>query len=134
VMAALGSPAVELAAAALAGMVFVIAAAAAGRSMLTGRNEGVERLERGGQGGFDPLDGSGPLAFNGDHQRRDMTRTMARLLRPFAFLAKPSKSEELSRAKLNLIRGGYRGENSLEIFLGLKLFLAPLFTIGFLEL
>src|SRR5262249_39425200 len=64
----------------------------------------------------------------------DLARTMAKILRPFAIvLARPSRTEELSRARLNLVRGGYRGENALEIFLGLKLFLAPLFTILFLE-
>lgn len=127
---------VELALAALAGMVFVIAAAAAVRSMLSGRNEVVERLERGKGGGLDDFDVAGALAASDggrQGQRGDMTRTVARLLRPFAFLAKPTKSEELSRAKLNLTRAGYRGENALEIFLGLKLFLAPLFTIAFLE-
>jgi tight adherence protein C len=130
VMALLSSPTVELAAAALAGMIFVIAAAVAVRAMLSGRNEVVERLERGGRGGFDVFEApqiSVP-------ERRDMVRTVAKLLKPFAFLAKPTKGEELSRAKLNLIRGGYRGENALEVFLGLKLFLAPLVTILFLEL
>jgi tight adherence protein C len=126
------SPTFMLGAAALAGMVFVVAAAAALRSMLSGRNEVVERLERSAQSGFD-----GSFDFGGQStlpEKQDPGRTLARLLRPFARLAKPSKSEELSRAKLNLIRGGYRGENALEIFLGLKLFLAPLFTIIFLEI
>jgi tight adherence protein C len=116
----------ELLLAAGAGMVFVIAVAAGVRSMLSGRNEVVDRLERGD--GYEGASMAPPPAA-----REELTQTLARLLRPFAFLAKPSKSEELSRARLNLIRGGYRGENALEIFLGLKLFLAPLFTIVFLE-
>jgi tight adherence protein C len=130
-LAMLGNPAFMLGAAALAGMVFVVAAAAALRSMLSGRNEVVERLERGAQGRLDPFEIGSQVSMPGE--RREIVRTMAKLLRPFARLARPSKSEELSRAKLNLIRGGYRGENALEIFLGLKLFLAPLFTIIFLE-
>jgi len=131
-MALLGSPTVELVAAAVTGMVFVIAALVAVRSMLAGRNDVVDRLERGPQGGgFGAFEAQSQITL--PSEGRDLARTMARLLRPFAFLAKPSKSEELSRAKLSLVRGGYRGDNALEIFLGLKLFLAPLFTILFLE-
>jgi tight adherence protein C len=130
--ALLHNPNVELALAAAAGMVFVIAALAAVRSMLGGRNEVVDRLER-GPGTFDAFDLSGAATLPSE-PRQQMVATLAKLLRPFAFLAKPSKSEELSRAKLNLIRGGYRGDNALEIFLGLKLFLAPLLTMAFLVL
>src|SRR4029079_10820176 len=63
----------------------------------------------------------------------DFSKKLARLLKPFSALAQPNKSDELSRARLNMIRAGLRGENSLEIFMGLKLFLAPLLTIAFLE-
>lgn len=122
----------ELLLAALAGMVFVIAMAAGIRSMLSGRNEVVERLERGGKGEFGAFDGAS-VAKAPATPGEQVQQTLARLLRPFAFLAKPTKSEELNRARLSLIRGGYRGDNALEIFLGLKLFLAPLFTIIFLE-
>jgi tight adherence protein C len=59
---------------------------------------------------------------------------VAQLLKPFSAIAKPTKGDELSRAQLNMIRAGLRGENALEIFMGLKLFLAPLLTIAFLEL
>jgi tight adherence protein C len=122
---------IELVLAALAGMVFVIALAAGIRSMLSGRNEVVERLERAGKSEFNAFEPSAVAQLPSGP--RDFSQTLARLLRPFAFLAKPAKSEELSRARMNLVRGGYRGENGLEIFLGLKLFLAPLFTILFLE-
>jgi tight adherence protein C len=126
------SAGVELILAGVAGMVFVIAAFAGVRSLMGGRNEVVERLERGGKMDFQFMEGSAATATSGPPPRTASTM-LARLLRPFAFLAKPSKTEELSRAKLNLIRGGYRGENALEIFLGLKLFLAPVLTIAFLE-
>jgi tight adherence protein C len=125
-------PGIELALAAVAGMVFVVAIAAGVRSLMGGRNEVVERLERVGRVDveiFEPASGG----HGSQETPSDLPRVLAKLLRPFAFLARPSKSEELSRAKLNLIRGGYRGDNALEIFLGLKLFLAPLFTIIFLE-
>jgi tight adherence protein C len=132
IQALLQAPSLELLLAALAGMVFVVAVLAGARSLLSGRNEVVERLERGGKADLDAFEGAAttvaPMA-----PREQFAHTLARLLRPFAFLAKPSKSEELSRARLNLVRGGYRGDNALEIFLGLKLFLAPLITIIFLE-
>jgi tight adherence protein C len=123
----------ELVLAAVAGMVFVIALAAGIRSMLSGRNEVVERLERTGAREFRAFEASSVGALPDASAGERASQTLARLLRPFAFLAKPAKSEELSRARLSLIRGGYRGENALEIFLGLKLLLAPLFTIAFLE-
>jgi tight adherence protein C len=134
--ALLGIPAVQLGLAATAGMVFVIAAAAGVRSMLAGRSDVVDRLGRVGRSGdLDPLDQSG--SYPGSQAmapREDASQKLARLLKPFSFLAKPTKTEELSRAKLNLIRAGLRGPNALEIFLGLKLFFAPLLTIAFLEL
>ena len=132
IAALLQSSGLELMLAALAGMVFVIALAAGVRSMLSGRNEVVERLERAGKMEFDAFEPSAAAQLPSAPSEQ-FSNTLARLLKPFAFLAKPSKSEELGRARLNLVRGGYRGENALEIFLGLKLFLAPLFTIVFLE-
>ena len=78
------------------------------------------------------MDSSG--AFRApEAQKHDFAKTLASLLKPFAALARPTKSDELSRARLNMIRAGLRGENALEIFMGLKLFLAPLLTIAFLE-
>ena len=95
----------ELLLAALAGMVFVIAVAAGIRSMLSGRNEVVERLERTGKAtefnAFEPSAIAAPAAT----PREQFSQTLARLLKPFAFLAKPAKSEELSRARLSLVRG-----------------------------
>jgi tight adherence protein C len=58
---------------------------------------------------------------------------MVMLLRPLARLARPSRSEELSRIVLALVRAGYRRAHAIEIFLGLKMLLAPLFTVLFLE-
>jgi tight adherence protein C len=132
-----GSPGVMLALAAFAGMVCVIAIAAGARALLKGRNDVVDRLERVGRGGyaFDPDDASGSYSQPQTMPARvDMSTTLARLLKPFSALAKPTKSDELSRARLAMIRAGLRGENSFEIFMGLKLFLAPVLTIAFLEL
>jgi tight adherence protein C len=123
-----------LSAAGVAGMVAVIAIALGLRASFSDRNEVVERLGRVGRGqdlaAFDNKSGG----FVQPPPRQDFLKTLATLLRPFSALAKPTKSDELSRARLNMIRAGLRGENALEIFMGLKLFLAPLLTIGFLEL
>ncbi|HVZ74115.1 MAG TPA: type II secretion system F family protein [Polyangia bacterium] len=128
----LANPTIVLALAAVAGMVFVLALAAGLRQALRGRNEVVDRLGRlddedRSSGGFSQSRALPPAA-------PDLTKRLASLLKPFSALAKPTKSDELSRARMNMIRAGLRGENSLEIFMGLKLFLAPLLTIGFLEL
>ncbi len=124
---------VVLGVASVAGMIFVIAVALGLRSMFSGRNDVVDRLAGRGGGDLDVYDRSG--SYSGSHStpREEFTRKLASLLKPFSALAKPTKSDELSRARLNMIRAGLRGENSLEIFMGLKLFLAPLLTIGFLE-
>jgi tight adherence protein C len=133
--ALLGNQTLVLAVAAIAGMIFVIAVAAGVRSMLSGRNDVVDRLGRATRTGaeLDAFDRSGSYSGNVPAPREEFSKKVARLLKPFSALAKPTKSDELSRARLNMIRAGLRGENSLEIFMGLKLFLAPLLTIGFLE-
>jgi tight adherence protein C len=134
--ALLGMPAVQLGLAATAGMIFVIAVAAGVRSMLVGRHDVVDRLGRVGRGNeLDPADASGSYSHSEPsiQPRADFSKKLATLLKPFAALAKPTKSEELSRARMSMIRAGLRGENSFEIFMGLKLFLAPLLTIAFLE-
>jgi tight adherence protein C len=125
---------VDLALGAGAAMVFVVAVAAGVRALLGRRNEVVQRLERVGRVQVEGMEPAGDGGAEGGGDVNQLQQFAARILRPFAKLAKPSKSEELSRTKAKLIRGGYRGENALEIFLGLKLFLAPLFTIGFLEI
>jgi tight adherence protein C len=133
--ALLANQSLVLGIAAIAGMVCVIAIFLGLRSTFSGRNEVVDRLGRVGRHGneLDALDRSGAYS-QPVTPRQDLVRTIAALLKPFAALAKPSKGDELSRARLNMIRAGLRGENALEIFMGLKLFLAPLLTIGFLEL
>jgi tight adherence protein C len=133
--ALLGNQTLVLAVAAIAGMIFVIAVAAGIRSALSGRNDVVDRLGRATRTGteLDAFDRSGSYSGNVPAPREEFSVKLAKLLKPFSALAKPTKSDELSRARLNMIRAGLRGENSLEIFMGLKLFLAPLLTIGFLE-
>jgi tight adherence protein C len=133
--ALLATPGVMLVIASVAGMIFVIAVALGLRSAFSGRNEVVDRLERVGRNELDTFDQSGSRPYIPERPRGgDFAKTLAQLLKPFSALARPTKSDELSRARLNMIRAGLRGENSFEIFMGLKLFLAPVITIGFLEL
>jgi tight adherence protein C len=130
--AIIGNQSLVLLVAALSGMLCVLFIAIALRASFSGRNEVVDRLGRVGRtGAMDVYEGSG--AFKAPPAKHDFARTLASLLKPFSALARPSKSDELSRARLNMIRAGLRGENALEIFMGLKLFLAPLLTIAFLE-
>src|SRR5580692_5827986 len=131
--ALLSSPTVVLGVAALAGMIFVIAIAAGARSMLSGRNDVVDRLGRGRGDDDRELTGSHSGSFVAPTPKEELSKRLVQLLKPFSALARPTKSDELSRARLNMIRAGLRGENSFEIFMGLKLFLAPLLTIAFLE-
>jgi tight adherence protein C len=130
------SPALMLGVAAVAGMIFVIAIAAGVRAALSGRNEVVDRLGRVSNSDTDALerDRSGSFSQPAITPRQDFTNRLATLLKPFSILARPTKSDELSRARLKMVRAGLRGENSFEIFMGLKLFLAPVLTIAFLEL
>jgi tight adherence protein C len=133
--ALLATPGVMLAISAVAGMIFVIAVALGLRSAFSGRNEVVDRLGRVGRNELDANDQSGSRPYVPERPRGgDFAKTLAQLLKPFSALARPTKSDELSRARLNMIRAGMRGENSFEIFMGLKLFMAPVLTIGFLEL
>jgi tight adherence protein C len=132
----LADPNVTLGLAAAAGMTCVIFLAVGVRtSFLERRNEVVDRLGRFGRSTneLDAFDGTASY-LKPNKPSFDLAKRVALFLKPFSALAKPRKSEELSRARLNMIRAGLRGESALEIFMGLKLFLAPLLTIGFLEL
>jgi tight adherence protein C len=131
--ALIGNQSLVLAIASIAGMLCVLFIAVALRSTFSGRNEVVDRLGRVGRANaLDTLDASGTFRAP-EPAKLDFAKTLASLLKPFSALARPTKSDELSRARLNMIRAGLRGENALEIFMGLKLFLAPLLTIAFLE-
>ncbi|HLK93986.1 MAG TPA: type II secretion system F family protein [Polyangia bacterium] len=105
--------------AALAGVACVIGLAVAARNMLGGRrDEVIERLERTTHG-MDLM----------PHEQKAPEKTLARIasiLRPFARLAKPTEGEELSRIQHTLVQAGYRNENAVEVFLGVKLLLTPI--------
>ncbi len=110
----------ELLFGAIGGLVCVVAIAVGARNMLgSRRDEVMDRLERTTHGmDLPPLE-----------QTKTSEKTLARIasiLRPFARLATPSQGEELSRIQTSLIRAGYRTDNAVEVFLGVKLLLTPL--------
>ncbi|MBL9063598.1 type II secretion system F family protein [Tabrizicola sp.] len=51
-------------------------------------------------------------------------------LEKFAHFLEPQKKEELSAAKLHLLRAGYTGKNSVRLFHAIQFLLAILFLIG----
>src|SRR5262245_50698151 len=110
--------------AAVGGLVAVIAIAMAARALFGGkRDEVIERLERAtGGGGLE----SGVL--DRPPEPRSFAR-LAGLLRPFARLVKPAAGEELSRLNRSLVHAGFRTDNAVEIFLGIKLILPALVII-----
>jgi tight adherence protein C len=119
-----------------AGMVFVMAVAAGLRALLGRRDEVVERIERttavemassSGRGG-----GSGLAMGDGIDDADSYVPLLARILRPLSWVARPGNSAELAQLRSSLVRGGYRGEHALEIFLGVKLGATPLVTMAFL--
>ena len=120
----------ELGVAAGAGMLFVVALAAALRSVLgRGRDEIVERIERTVAAGNT---GVVRTAIDRESDGHSTSQALARFFRPFAWLAKPGQAEELAKLRAALVRAGYRGEHAMEIFLGVKLTVAPVCTIAFL--
>jgi len=122
----------ELPLAAATGMVCVTALLAGVRSLVGGKDEIGERLDRVRRdGGWQALVRTMPRPEVGVSPA---TRLLAGLLRPLARLVRPSKTDELSRLVLMLVRAGYRGSGALEIFLGLKMLMAPLLTVAFLQL
>ena len=120
----------ELGVAAGAGMLFVVALAAALRSLLgRGRDEIVDRIERTMAAGST---GAVRAVIDRESEGHSTSQALARFFRPFAWLARPGQAEELAKLRAALIRGGYRGEHAMEIFLGLKLTVAPVCTVAFL--
>ncbi len=110
-----------------AGLVCVLVIALAARAFLGGkRDEVIERLERATRAGMDLPDFEG----NRPPERERTLARIATILRPFARLATPSQGEELSRIHTMLVQAGYRNENAVEVFLGIKLLLTPVAIIA----
>src|SRR6188768_909939 len=111
--------------AAAGGLAVVIVIGLAARSIFGSRkDEVIERLERATNAGMDM-----GVSVERDRPEKTFAR-LAAILRPFARLVKPSAGEELSRIQRSLVHGGYRTDNAVEIFLGVKLLLPPVVIIA----
>jgi tight adherence protein C len=109
--------------AAAGGLVAVLAIGLGARAFFGGKKDRViERLER--------ATGGGDFIESGLDRDRPQKRFagLANFLRPFAKLVKPTGGDDLSRLNRSLIHAGYRTENAVEIFLGIK-FLLPIVVI-----
>jgi tight adherence protein C len=68
----------------------------------------------------------------GDEKKRALRKTERKLdkLEKFAHFLEPQKKEELSAAKLTMLRAGYNNKNSVRMFHAVQFLLAILFLIG----
>ncbi len=108
----------ELLVASIGGLVFVVAIAVAARNMMgSRRDEVIDRLER--------TQGMDLHAYDQKSSEKTLAR-IANILRPFARLAKPTGGEDLSRIQRSLVQAGFRSDNAVEVFLGIKLLLTPI--------
>jgi tight adherence protein C len=118
----------ELGLAGVAGMLFVVAVAGAVRAVMRRRHEIVDRIER-----TIAVHAGGDLGLiNATPPTPPLSVALARVFRPMAWLARPARAEELAQLRGGLIRAGFRGEHTMEIFLGVKLTATPVLTMSFL--
>jgi tight adherence protein C len=105
---------------ALIGGVVAVVAIGFGARALFGKqkDEVIERLERATSGSMD-------INMERERAPEKAFARIASILRPFARLVKPTAGEEMSRLNRSLIHAGYRTDNVVEIFLGIKLLLPP---------
>jgi tight adherence protein C len=107
-----------------AGLVSVIAIGFGARALFGGhKDEVIERLERATSGGMD-------VGMAREPAPEKAFARIASILRPFARLVKPTGGEDLTRLNRSLVHAGYRTDNAVEIFLGLKFLLPPIVIIG----
>jgi tight adherence protein C len=101
------------------GLVAVIAIGFGARALFgKHKDEVIERLERATSGGMD-------VSIDRERAPERAFARIASILRPFARLVKPSAGEEMSRLNRSLGHAGFRSENVVEIFLGIKFLLPP---------
>ncbi len=108
-----------------AGLVAVIAIGFGARALFGGhKDEVIERLERATSGGG--MD----VGMEREPAPEKAFARIASILRPFARLVKPTGGDDLTRLNRSLVHAGYRTDNAVEIFLGLKFLLPPIVIIG----
>jgi tight adherence protein C len=127
-MNTLGGFDVTTLAAAVGGIVAVVAIGFGARALFGGRrDEVIERLERATNGSMDMNAAGGVEPYQAPEKAY---ARIASILRPFAKLLKPSPGEELSRINQSLVHAGFRSDNAVEVLLGVKLLLPLIMIIG----
>jgi tight adherence protein C len=115
----------ELVAIGLAVLSALVAAAAGLQALFAGpRSVVLERIDR--------VVGQVP-AGRGARDGQKSSALWTRLARPFMALVRPTRADELSRLRGQLVQAGLRSERSMELFLGSKLVLAASTTVIFLQ-
>lgn len=120
----------ELGALALGVTVVFAAAAAAIYSWVSAPRDGVvARIDR-----VAGRQDTGAVRVGGGHQGTNAAAVLSRLAAPLVALAKPTRSDELSELRKQLLQGGLRSKHAMEAFLASKLVLATGATVAFLEI
>jgi tight adherence protein C len=116
----------ELVAIAMAITAALVASGAAVRALVAPpRSEVLERIDR--------VVGAPQTDGGRARQGKKGPGVWSRLGHPFVSLARPSRPDELSRLRLQLIQAGLRSERAMEVFLASKLVLAASATVIFFQ-
>ncbi len=106
-----------------AAMVAVVAALLGFRWLFPPPSEIARRLE-GTAAGVEPV----------DRVEEKQDKALPSVLRPLAWIVRPSKAEELSRLRQKLVHAGLRGPRAMEGFLVAKVLLAVVLTVAFYQI
>ncbi|MFM7335344.1 MAG: type II secretion system F family protein [Tabrizicola sp.] len=79
---------------------------------------------------FRELKDQGPKATTDTKRKLRKTESRVDKLEKFAHFLEPQKKEELSAAKLTMLRAGYSGKNAVRMFHAVQFLLAIIFLIG----
>lgn len=80
------------------------------------------------------LEGTAGGAETVDRVGEKSEKGLPSVLRPLAWIVRPSKAEELSRLRQKLVHAGLRGPRAMEGFLIAKVLLAAVLTIAFYQI
>jgi tight adherence protein C len=113
----------QLVAGVAAALLALVAAIFGLRRMFAAPSEVALRLER-------TVGRAEPTEWLGDKSERPLSG----VLRPLAWIVRPSKAEELSRLRRKLVHAGLRGPRAMEVFLAVKVVLAVVLTVLFFQI
>jgi tight adherence protein C len=115
----------QLVAGTAAAVLAVVSAFLGVRWLFPPPSEIARRLEgSAGEGSLEPV----------DRVEEKQTKQLPSVLRPLAWIVRPSKAEELSRLRQKLVHAGLRGPRAMEGFLVVKVLLAAVLTIAFYQI